>query len=121
MKTHTTLGHNAIENAERQLGVKVEFLACAKEIALSHQEKWDGSCYPSGLAGETIPISARLMAVADVYDALTTRRVYKDVTPHEQTIKIIVDGKGRHFDPNVVDAFAAIADEFELIAGRYSD
>ena len=121
MKTHTTLGHDAIENAEKQLGMTVEFLACAKEIALNHQEKWDGSGYPRQLAGNAIPISARLMAVADVYDALTTRRVYKDAMPHDQAIVIIMEGRGSHFDPDAVDAFAAITDQFRDIAGRYSD
>jgi putative two-component system response regulator len=121
MKTHTTLGYDAIANAEKQLGVTVEFLDCAKEIALSHQEKWDGSGYPRKLSGNTIPISARLMAVADVYDALTTRRVYKDAIGHDQAVAIIIEGKGRHFDPDVVDAFAEIADEFKVIAERYLD
>ncbi len=121
MKTHTTLGFEAIENAERRLGVEVEFLACAKEIALNHQEKWDGSGYPRNLVGSEIPISARLMAVADVYDALTTRRVYKDAIPHDAAVAIILDGAGRHFDPAVVAAFAYIADEFAAIACRYSD
>jgi HD-GYP domain-containing protein (c-di-GMP phosphodiesterase class II) len=121
MKTHTTLGHNAIENAEKQLGITVEFLACAKEIALSHQEKWDGSGYPEKLVGNAIPISARLMAVADVYDALTSHRVYKDAIPHDQAIAIIMEGRSRHFDPDVVDAFAAITGEFKNIADRYAD
>ena len=121
MKTHTTLGHDAIENAEKRLGVTVDFLACAKEIALRHQEKWDGSGYPGQLAGNAIPISARLMAVADVYDALTSRRVYKDAIPHEQAVVIIIEGRGHHFDPDVVDAFADVADKFKAIADRYSD
>lgn len=121
MKTHTTLGYNAIENAEKQLGMTVEFLACAKEIALSHHEKWDGSGYPEALAGNNIPISARLMAVADVYDALTSRRVYKEAIAHDEAIAIIMEGRGRHFDPDIVDAFAKITDEFRDIAGRYSD
>jgi HD-GYP domain-containing protein (c-di-GMP phosphodiesterase class II) len=121
MKTHTTLGYNAIENAEKQLGMTVEFLACAKEIALSHQEKWDGSGYPGKLAGNSIPISARLMAVADVYDALTSRRVYKEAIGHEEAIAIILEGRNRHFDPDIVDAFAEITDEFRNIAARYSD
>jgi HD-GYP domain-containing protein (c-di-GMP phosphodiesterase class II) len=121
MKTHTTLGYNAIENAEKQLGMTVEFLACAKEIALSHQEKWDGSGYPEKLLGKAIPISARLMAVADVYDALTSHRVYKDAMGHDQAIAIIIEGSGRHFDPDVVDAFAEITHEFKDIAARYSD
>jgi putative two-component system response regulator len=121
MKTHTTLGFDVIEKAERHLGVEVEFLACAKEIALNHQEKWDGSGYPRKLVGSEIPISARLMAVADVYDALTTRRVYRDALPHEAAVAIIIEGAGRHFDPDVVRAFADIADEFEAIACRFSE
>ena len=121
MKTHTTLGHDAIENAERQLGITVDFLACAKEIALNHQEKWDGSGYPRQLAGNAIPISARLMAVADVYDALTTARVYKDAMSHDEAIEIILEGKGSHFDPDMIDAFALITDEFRDIATRYAD
>ena len=121
MKTHTTLGYNAIENAERRLGMTVEFLACAKEIALNHQEKWDGSGYPRQLAGDAIPISARLMAVADVYDALTTRRVYKDAMPHDEAVAIILEGRSRHFDPDIVDAFAEITGEFRDIAVRYAD
>jgi response regulator RpfG family c-di-GMP phosphodiesterase len=121
MKTHTTLGHDAIEKAERYLGFEVEFLACAKEIALNHQEKWDGSGYPRNLAGEAIPVSARLMALADVYDALTTRRAYKDAMPHDAAVAIIMEGRGRHFDPDVVDAFADIEGEFKIIAGNFLD
>jgi HD-GYP domain-containing protein (c-di-GMP phosphodiesterase class II) len=122
MKTHTTLGYQTIENAEKRLGTPVEFLACAKEIALSHHERWDGNGYPNGLAGEAIPISARLMAVADVYDALTSRRVYKEAMPHDQAVAIIQDGSGRQFDPDVVAAFTAIAaGEFMAIAARYAD
>jgi response regulator RpfG family c-di-GMP phosphodiesterase len=121
MKTHTTLGHRAIEKAEKRCGVTVEFLACAKEIALGHHEKWDGSGYPNGLAGDAIPISARLMAAADVYDALTSRRVYKDVIPHEEAVAIIVAGRGKHFDPDVVDALVGLVEEFKAIADRYRD
>ena len=121
MKTHTTLGRDAIEHAERSLDVKVEFIALAKEIAYSHQEKWDGSGYPEGLSCDDIPISARLMAVADVYDALISRRVYKDGMPHEKAVGIILEGSGSHFDPDVVDAFMEAAEEFRQIALRYAD
>jgi len=121
MKTHTTLGKEAIDHAEAQLGMSVEFLAMAKEIALYHQEKWDGSGYPEGLAGDAIPVSARLMAVADVYDALISRRVYKEGMPHEKAVEIIQEGKGKHFDPDMVDAFMAIQEEFRQIAQRYAD
>jgi len=121
MKTHTTLGYNAIEIAEKRLGIKMDFLQTAKEIALSHQEKWDGSGYPQGLAGDAIPISARLMAVADVYDALISRRVYKEGMPHEAAIKIMQEGRGSHFDPDMLDALLDIQDEIRAIAGRYRD
>ncbi|WP_426162099.1 response regulator [Pseudoduganella sp. R-34] len=121
MKTHTTLGRAAIEHAERSLGTPMAFLSIAKEIAHSHQEKWDGSGYPEGLAGEAIPVSARLMAVADVYDALISRRVYKDGMPHEQAVQIITEGKGKHFDPDIVDAFIGLQEEFRAIAARFHD
>lgn len=121
MKNHSTLGRDAIASAERELGLEVEFLRYAKEIAYGHHEKWDGSGYPEARAGEAIPISARLMAVADVYDALISRRIYKDCLPHEQAVRIIVEGRGSHFDPDVVDAFQAIESEFREIAERFAD
>jgi putative two-component system response regulator len=121
MKTHTTLGRDAIEHAERQLGTPVEFLKLAKEIALSHQEKWDGSGYPEGLAGEAIPVAARLMAVADVYDALISRRVYKPPFTHDRAVEMIAEGRGRHFDPDVTDAFLEIREEFRTIALKFAD
>lgn len=121
MKTHTTLGRDAIDHAEAQLGMPLEFLACAKEIAYSHQEKWDGSGYPQGLAGDAIPLSARLMALADVYDALISRRVYKEPYPHEEAMRIIADGRGSHFDPALVDTFLVIHEQFREIAARFRD
>lgn len=121
MKTHCKLGRDAIQHAEDQLGLEVDFLVFAKEIAYGHQEKWDGSGYPEGLAGDAIPISARLMAVADVYDALISRRVYKEGMPHEKAVAIIRDGRGTHFDPDMVDAFLAVAEQFRVIALQYGD
>ncbi len=121
MKRHTILGREAIEHAESSLGIKVGFLRTAKEIAMSHHEKWDGSGYPEALKGDAIPISARLMALADVYDALISRRVYKDGMPHDKAVAIIIDGRGSHFDPDVLDAFLAIQDEFQAIAARFAD
>jgi putative two-component system response regulator len=121
MKTHCTLGRDAIIAAERRLGLDLPFLAFAKEIAYSHQEKWDGTGYPEGLSGDDIPISGRLMAVADVYDALICRRVYKEGMPHEKAVGIIHESSGVHFDPDIVDAFIEIADEFVQIAKRYED
>ncbi len=121
MQTHTTLGRDAILAAERELGIEVDFLKYAKEIAYSHHEKWDGTGYPLGLAGEQIPISARLMALADVYDALISCRVYKDGMRHEEAVKIIAQGRGTHFDADIVDAFLRIGDQFQAIASRYAD
>jgi putative two-component system response regulator len=121
MKTHTTLGHVAIERAKARIGRPIAFLDIAGEIALSHQEKWDGSGYPQGLAGEAIPVSARLMAVADVYDALISRRVYKEPFTHERSVAIIVQGRGKHFDPDIVDAFLSIQDACHAIAEEFSD
>lgn len=121
MKTHTTLGRDALEHAEQMLGTEVAFLTLAKEIAYSHQEKWDGSGYPQGLKGDDIPVSARLMAVADVYDALISRRVYKEPLPHAQAVEIIRQSGGRHFDPDVVQAFLEIESTIHAIAVAYSD
>ncbi|NMG74545.1 response regulator [Aromatoleum diolicum] len=121
MKAHTTLGRDAILHAERKLGMDVDFLRLAKEIAYCHQEKWNGSGYPEGIAGDAIPISARLMAVADVYDALISRRVYKEGMSHEAAAEIIRDGRGSHFDPDIVDAFVELQDEFRAIAARFND
>ncbi|WP_415906034.1 two-component system response regulator [Neptuniibacter sp. QD72_48] len=121
MKSHTTLGKEAIEQAEAQLGVEVDFLKVAKEIAYSHQEKWDGSGYPEGLKGEDIPLSARLMAIADVYDALISKRVYKNAMSHEQAVAIIEEGRGNHFDPDLVDCFIEIQGDLLAIALRFAD
>ena len=121
MKTHTTLGRDALAQAEQMLGTEVAFLILAKEIAYSHQEKWDGSGYPEGLKGDAIPISARLMAVADVYDALISRRVYKEPMPHAQAVEIIRQSSGRHFDPDVVQAFLEIEETIRAIALAYAD
>jgi putative two-component system response regulator len=121
MKTHTTIGYNAIARAEQTLGVEVDFLILAKEIALSHQEKWDGSSYPQALAGDAIPVSARLMAVADVYDALISKRVYKAAMTHEQAMAIMSKGRGSHFDPDMLDAFLQCHEDFRTIARQYAD
>ena len=121
MKTHTTIGRDTIEAAERRLGHEVPFLVCAKQIAHSHQEKWDGSGYPLGLAGDEIPIAARLMALADVYDALICKRVYKPAFPNDEAVAIILQGKGAHFDPDVVDAFVVCQQAFLAIAQEFSD
>lgn len=91
------------------------------EHAYSHQEKWDGSGYPEGLSGDDIPLSARLMAVADVYDALISQRIYKPPMSHEEAVEIIVQGRETHFDPDLVDAFITVASEFRAVAEHYAD
>jgi len=121
MKTHSLLGRDSLEKADQQLGMSVPFLRLAKEIAYFHHEKWDGSGYPDGLGGDAIPASARLMALADVYDAMISKRVYKDGMPHDLAANVILEGRGVHFDPDVVDAFVALQEEFQAIAARYAD
>lgn len=121
MKTHAALGRDAIAAAERYLDTPDSFLRFAREIAYSHQEKWDGSGYPEGLWGEQIPLSARLMAVADVYDALISRRIYKPALPHERAVAMIREGRDQHFDPDIVDAFLECAEQFRTIAARFAD
>src|SRR5688500_18130574 len=124
MKTHTTIGRDAIAHALAGLDGEPEdagFLAMASEIAYGHQEKWDGSGYPEGRGGDDIPIAARLMAVADVYDALISVRVYKPGMTHAEAMRTIVDGRARHFDPDIVDALLAVGDEFAAIAARFAD
>jgi len=114
MKRHTTLGAETLRSVHAQYPGNV-FLKLGIEIAQSHHEKWDGSGYPEGLAGEAIPVAARVVAVADVYDAVRSRRSYKPAMPHAAARDIILGSRGAHFDPAVVDAFAALADEFEAI------
>ena len=97
------------------------FLGIAKDIAMWHHEKWDGSGYPDGLAGEAIPIPARLMAVADVFDALVSKRIYKPAMPMADALAIIREGSGTHFDPDIVEALMANLDRFEAILNRYAD
>ncbi|MBS0346430.1 MAG: two-component system response regulator [Proteobacteria bacterium] len=121
MKTHTTLGMEAISRAASLFSLSASYLRYAKEIALSHQEKWDGSGYPQKLAGERIPLSARLMAVADVYDALISKRVYKPAFTHEEAGALLQQGRGTHFDPDILDAFIELQDEFRAIAQRFAD
>lgn len=121
MKSHTWLGREAIERAEQRLGFEVDFLRYAKQIAQSHQEKWDGSGYPEGLTAEQIPLAARLMAVADVYDALISRRVYKPPFPHQQALDFIRAASGQHFDPAVVEALLAVEASMRQVAEQFAD
>ena len=119
MKTHTLLGCEAIALAERDINSSVEFLAHAKEISRWHHERWDGTGYPDGLAGDDIPISARLMALADVFDALISKRVYKAPIPFAKVREMIAAECGHHFDPDIAEMFLAGYADFEAIAIHY--
>ena len=121
MRTHSALGAEAIEHAERDSDRPVAFLKHAKEIARSHHEKWNGKGYPEGLAGDAIPLSARIMALADVFDALISRRVYKEPMSYAAARDIIINDRGSHFDPDIVDAFIDRFDAFTEIAEQYAD
>ena len=121
MRTHTTLGHDALVRAEKTLGRASPLLTVAKELALCHQEKWDGTGYPKGLWAEQIPLSARIVALADVFDALISNKVYKDGVSHDRAVQIITEGRGAHFDPAVVDAFLEVHEIFRSIAVRHAD
>jgi PAS domain S-box-containing protein len=120
MKAHSRIGGDALEAADRQLEGE-SFLTMGKEIAYHHHEKWDGSGYPDGLASEAIPLSARIVAIADVYDALTSKRVYKDAIIHDQARAIIIDGSGQHFSPEVVRAFLKRERDILGVREQYKD
>ncbi|PMH46564.1 two-component system response regulator [Vibrio sp. 10N.286.49.B3] len=120
MKKHAEYGKLAMENAEHEYGTS-SYLNVAKEIAYGHHERWDGSGYPQGLMGINIPLSARIMALADCYDALISRRVYKAAFSHEKATEIIKQGSGSHFDPQIVEAFEVIEEQFMKIADHFRD
>ncbi len=122
VKKHALYGRNAIARAESRAGaLNDEMMQYAKDIAYYHHERWDGTGYPEGLRGDEIPWAARLMALADAYDAMVSRRIYKEPIPHETAVRIIVEGKGRLFDPDVVDAFLAVEDQWRQIAADLDD
>ena len=111
MRKHPTHGRDVFVNAAAAAGVHDDaILTMAKDIAYTHHEKWDGTGYPEGLRGTQIPIPGRVMAVVDVYDATSTRRLYKDPLAHDDVVALIVRGRGTHFDPDVVDAFVKVAE-----------
>lgn len=118
MEQHTVIGANCIAQIERRLG-NSNFLRMAGEIAESHHERWDGTGYPYGLRGAEIPLAARIVAIVDVYDALSSRRVYKPPLPHEDCLEVIRSEAGRHFDPAIVTAFLELSDEIQELAERY--
>ena len=121
MQTHSERGYDILARAGQQMGERGQFLSTAMEIARHHHEKWDGSGYPHGLVGAAIPLAARLMAVADVFDALLARRPYKEPMSVEQAAEIILRGKGGHFDPEVIDAFVTLLPQFEQVAISLAD
>jgi putative two-component system response regulator len=120
MKLHTQYGYDAIHRSSEMLG-KSSFLNIAQSIAISHHEKWDGSGYPYGISGDNIPLEGRLMAVVDVYDALVSKRSYKSAFEHNKAVDIMLEGKGTHFDPDIIDAFVIVAEQFNAIAQNFSD
>ena len=121
MQTHAKLGSDAIELAEQDIEKPLEFLTLAKEIAHWHHEKWDGTGYPDQLAGDAIPVAARLMAIADVFDALISARVYKPAFSFEAARALMAEQRGRHFDPDIADAFLGHFDAFAAIAMQHRD
>ena len=120
MKVHTIIGAETLREVNR-LHSGNDFVRIGIEIAESHHEKWDGTGYPHGLAGEDIPLVARVLALTDVYDALTSRRCYKEAFSHTRSHDIIVEGMGKHFDPDVVAAFVSVKKDFLHIKDRYVD
>jgi adenylate cyclase len=123
VKKHTTYGRDVIQRAEEKFGTgaNISFLRLAKEIAYSHHERWDGAGYPQSLKGESIPLSSRIMALADVYDTVTSPRVYKGPIPHDEAVKLLIDQSGKSLDPDLVDAFLTVQEEFRQIALEYGD
>ena len=120
MKQHTIIGYETLKMAANQLGQN-SFLTYAMEFALHHHERWDGTGYPDGLKGEEIPISCRLMTIADVYDALISKRVYKPAFSHNKSVSIILEGNGTHFDPELIDIFKEVNGQFRKIAIQFAD
>jgi response regulator RpfG family c-di-GMP phosphodiesterase len=120
MQLHATIGGRCVREIESRLG-NSNFLQMAREIALCHHERWDGTGYPAKLAGDRIPLAARIVAIADVYDALASRRVYKEAFPHEKCVEIIKEGAGKAFDPAIVGVFLKLEADFREIARRYRD
>ncbi len=120
MKTHTTLGAATLDAAMAKAPA-ARFLEVARDIALCHHERWDGTGYPRGLAGEAIPLCARIVSVADVYDALVSKRVYKSAMSHDMARTMILDGSGTQFDPQVVEAFLSVEREMANVSDRFSD
>ena len=121
MRRHPDLGHNSLLRAETLAGVHDdEVIGLAKEIVHTHHERWDGAGYPQGLRGEEIPVSGRLVALVDAYDALVVQRAYRPAVSHEAAVEAITSGRGQHFDPDVVDAFLTVQEQFRQLDARHS-
>lgn len=120
MKTHTTIGANTLQSVSNEYANNL-FIKMGIEIARSHHEKWDGNGYPQGLKGENIPLCARIMAVADVYDALRTTRPYKKKFTHQESVSIIKEGSGNHFDPSIIEVFLENQKQFDEISEHLKD
>ena len=121
MRAHAEIGRDTIRAAEQHLGVDIPFFDMAKKIAYTHHERWNGTGYPQGLMGSEIPLAGRLMAIADVYDALVSERIYKKAMRHDDAVKLIMSERGRHFDPSLVDVFTEIAGAFAAIHAQFAD
>lgn len=121
IKLHTIYGAQLLDNAVKELDETAAFIDVGREIIVGHHEHWDGSGYPYGIAGASIPLSARIVAIVDVYDALISRRPYKEPFPHERAVEILLQDSGSHFDPNLIEIFRPIFDRFSEIAKQHQD
>jgi putative two-component system response regulator len=121
MKRHTVVGGEALERAIEELGMEATFLSVGRDIAYGHHERWDGEGYPRGARGDEIPLSARIVALVDVYDALTSERRYKQALSHEETCRMIEEGRGTHFDPELVDIFLEVNEKFQKVRRQHAE
>ncbi len=121
VRTHPVIGRDIIDQIRRNAGVELPFMGFARQIAYGHHERWDGTGYPQGITGDNIPAPARLMAIVDAYDALTSDRVYRDGVPHDKAVQLIFQERGAQFAPDMVDAFIEVQHLFKDIAQQHAD
>lgn len=121
VRTHPVIGRDIIDQIRRNAGVELPFMGFARQIAYGHQERWDGTGYPQGISGDNIPAPARMMAIVDAYDALTSDRVYRDGVPHDRAVQLIFQERGAQFAPDMVDAFIEVQHLFQDIAQQHAD
>ncbi len=121
VRTHPVIGRDIIDQIRRNAGVELPFMGFAHQIAYGHHERWDGTGYPQGISGDNIPESARLMAIVDAYDALTSDRVYRAGVPHDKAVQLIFQERGAQFAPDMVDAFIECQYTFKDIAQQNAD